>query len=110
MSANEYWESCIAEALDDAGITASKEQIEIIAGWVEGAHDNYSTAMGYDVIPNPVIYQAEKELARIKKAQADNDQWIRSTNPCKRCTTTGWVIDGWGRDMRCDYCDGKGRV
>lgn len=51
----DYWKECIEEALDDAGITATKEQIETIVGWVEGAHDNYGMAHGHDCIPNPMI-------------------------------------------------------
>lgn len=30
-----YWEECITGALKEAGLNASKEQIDIIIGWVE---------------------------------------------------------------------------
>ena len=49
----DYWTECISTALDEAGIVATKEQIEIIVGAVEGGHENYGMAHGYDCIPNP---------------------------------------------------------
>jgi len=33
----DYWEECVSEACDDCGLIITKEQIECIAGWVEGA-------------------------------------------------------------------------
>jgi hypothetical protein len=39
-SRSDYWLDCIAEAFEDAGITASDEQIEAVANWAEGAHEN----------------------------------------------------------------------
>jgi len=35
-----YWNECVAEALCDAKIEATDEQIDTIASWVEGAHEN----------------------------------------------------------------------
>jgi len=59
----DYWEECIAEAFEDAGITATKEQIDTVASWVEGAHENYGMAHGYDAIPNPL----ESEIGELKR-------------------------------------------
>lgn len=86
-----YWEECISEALEDAGITASQQQIDIVASWVEGAHDNYGTAMGYDAIPNPLVSEIEslkaahkKELARLEeeayRSRKYANEQIRSRN------------------------------
>ncbi len=36
----DYWKECIGEACDDAGLSASPNQIDIITAWVMGAHDN----------------------------------------------------------------------
>ena len=47
----DYWNECVAEALEDAGIAATKEQIDTVAGWVETAHDYYGMAHGHDAIP-----------------------------------------------------------
>lgn len=45
-----YWEECISEALSDVGIIATQKQIENIASWVEGAHENYAMDTGLDDI------------------------------------------------------------
>ena len=57
-----YWESCIKEAFEESGIKASEKQIQNVAAWAEGAHENYSMANGYDNISNPL----ESEISRIK--------------------------------------------
>jgi hypothetical protein len=105
----DYWKECILYALDEAGITATDEQVETIAGCVEDAHDNYGMAHGYDSIPCPVESQAKRELEAMKREKEKYEQWVLSTNPCKYCITSGWRKDGWGRDMTCDWCNGKGR-
>ena len=61
----DYWSECISEALDDAGVLASPKQIDIIAGWVEGAHENHGTETGRDMIPNPL--EAELKAARLSR-------------------------------------------
>ena len=43
-----YWNECIAEAFDSAEIKATQEQIDEVAGWAEGAHENYSMAFDHD--------------------------------------------------------------
>lgn len=104
-----YWEECVSEALDDANITATRKQIEIVASWIEGAHENYGMATGQDCIPNPIETQAEQRLRALEREKKEQEDWVNSTKPCKSCTTTGWTFDGWGRDVICYDCNGKGR-
>lgn len=105
----DYWKECILEAMEDAGIAATPEQIDTVVGWVEGAHENYGMAHGYDAIPCPVDSQAKRELETMKREKEKNERWVLSTEPCKYCLTTGLRKDGWGGDMTCDWCGGKGR-
>lgn len=72
----DYWKECIEEALEDAGITATKEQIETIVGWVEGAHDNHGMAHGYDCIPNPMISEVEKLSRELEKQEQNRQRQI----------------------------------
>ena len=106
----DYWEECIAQALEDAGIEASKDQLDIVVKWVEGAHDTYGMAFGHDAIPDPVETQAQEDLRELRKSISYHDDWVASTDPCRACATTGHVNDGWGRNQRCIKCDGDGRV
>jgi hypothetical protein len=69
----EYWEECISEAFEDAGITASKAQIETVASWAEGSHDNYSMAHGHDCIPHPENSEVAELKLEIKRLNNEHD-------------------------------------
>lgn len=66
----DYWTECISEAMEDAGIAATKEQIDTVVTWVEGAHENYGMAFGHDCIPNPL----ESDLKELKASHAKEIQ------------------------------------
>jgi hypothetical protein len=72
----DYWEECITEAFDDAGIEATKEQIDTVTSWVDGAHENYGMAFGHDCIPNPMESEVEKLKAHIKMIENAHDNMI----------------------------------
>ena len=105
----DYWLECVAIGIEEAGVTASAAQIEEIAESVRAGYDNYSMAHGHDAIGR-VESEAERELSNIKREAEKKDMWINSTKPCTSCTTSGWVLDGWGRDAVCMNCNGNGRV
>jgi hypothetical protein len=62
----DYWIDCISEGLCDAGVDATEKQIEVVADWAEGAHENYGMATGEDCIPNPVDAEVERLQKKIK--------------------------------------------
>ena len=101
----DYWKECILEAVEDAGIAATKKQIDTVAWWIEGAHENYGMAHGYDCIPNPL--EAEnKELKR--KLKEEQEKVI-----CKECNGTGRIITlgpYHSSESECWRCHGEGRV
>ena len=72
----DYWKECIAEAFDDVGIEASKEQIDTVAEWIAGAHENYGMAFGHDCIPNPMESEVEKLKTHIKKIEEAHENRI----------------------------------
>ena len=45
----DYWIECIQAALEEAGLEASDEQVEMMASVVSGAHDNYYQVLGIEV-------------------------------------------------------------
>lgn len=57
-----YYEEALKEAFEDAKITASNEQINIVVSWIESAVENKSMACGYDSIPDP----RESEIDKLK--------------------------------------------
>jgi hypothetical protein len=105
-----YWKECITIALDDLGLVLTDEQIDYLADSVEGGHENYGMAFGYDCIPNPVESRTQMELRELKRKNQEHDDWMNKTKPCYTCSTTGTVKDCWGRDQTCFDCYGKGRV
>ncbi len=77
----DYWKECIAEALEEAKLEATKEQIDTIVSWVEGAHENYEMSHGYECIANPL----EEELEAVKvELEIQN-----SRLPCPKCGGLG---------------------
>jgi len=92
MSNYDIWKDLIAEAFEDQGIIATKEQIQGVADWVDGTHENWSTYSGSEHIPNPLsaeIDNLKKEISRLRderdKANEDfrkNVAMRRNVNPC----------------------------
>lgn len=100
-----YWKECIAEAFEDAGLEATEAQLDKVADWVEGAHDNFSMATGSDNIPNPL----KLENAELQKKLALE----RSKVVCRECDGRGRiVIPGpyHSAETQCDECHGEGYV
>ena len=99
----DYWAECIEEAFDDVGISATKEQIQNVASWVEGAHENYGMAHGHDCIPS----QASIENAQLKtELQREREKTI-----CPDCKGSGRKIT-YGpvhsAESDCFKCHGSG--
>lgn len=69
----DYWEECIREAFDDAGIEATKEQIDTVVSWVDGAHENYGMAFGHDAIPNPMESEVDSLKKQLKKLEENHE-------------------------------------
>lgn len=100
-----YWEECLSEAFDDTGIIATKKQIDTVASWVEGAHENYGMAHGYDHIPNPLILENEK----LRK----NLDIERRKEICPNCDGVGRIITrgpSHSSNSRCWKCSGEGKI
>ena len=103
----DYWEQTIDEAFEDAGITATKEQRETVASWVEGNHDNYGLAHGHDAIPNPLATELDRARRELRQEQAKTQ--------CPDCD--GGKKYRWDDDRKaylltgeCWTCDGKGWI
>lgn len=100
----DYWKECISIAADECGLSLTDEQLECIAGAVEGGYENYGMAFGYDCIPNPL--------------QSENDRLIRELRKekekvlCETCNGRGRIITQGpyhSSDSECWKCRGEGR-
>ena len=100
----DYWEECIRAAFKEAKITATEEQIGIVAGEVKVSSENYGMAQGYDNIPS----HKDEEIKRLKKEVVDEREMIF----CNVCNSKGSiVISGAVRSgySQCWKCHGRGR-
>lgn len=101
----DYWAECIKEAFEDAGIDATDEQIDTVAAWVSGAHENYGMAHGHHCIPNP----KDTEIRDLKK-ELETEQ---SKVVCPECAGRG-ILVSYGpyhsSESRCWKCRGEGKV
>lgn len=100
-----YWRECIDSAFDDAGIFATDEQKELVAGAVEGGHENYGMAFGYDCIPNPLRTENDRLARKLK--------WERELDGCSECGGRGrlqYNTGPWAVNTGCHVCHGAGKV
>jgi DnaJ-class molecular chaperone len=100
-----YWKECIEEAFDDAGISATEEQINTVADWVKGAHDNYGMAFGHDCISNPLENENKRLTQELKKE--------KNKTICDKCNGKGSITTHGpchSATSLCYKCNGDGRV
>lgn len=101
----DYWRECIDIAFDDAGITATDEQRELVAAAVAGGHENYGMAHGHDCIPNPLKSENDRLARKLK--------WERELEGCLTCGGRGrltYNTGPWAVDTGCHRCGGSGKV
>ncbi len=100
----DYWKECISEACDDAGLEATEKQIDTLASWVEGAHENYGMAHGREAIPNPLCEEHDR-LKRDLQAEREKVQ-------CGECGGSGNDVShgpSFTAISQCCKCHGEGR-
>ena len=102
----DYWRECVHEAFEDAGISATEEQIDIVIGWVEGGHENYGMAMGHDVASANLRAAQRREVDEVKALLRYEQEVERKR--CNTCSGHGTLRDGWGREFGCPDCAGRG--
>ena|ERR1700722_19783214 len=104
MRPTEYWQECISDALEEAGLTASQKQISTIAEHVQGSHENYGMAF----YSPPAGEHLRSEIAGLKRQVKREQDKVH----CKECngrgsiTTQGPYHSSTGR---CFKCNGDGR-
>ncbi len=99
----DYWKECVECALEDAGVAATKEQIEQIIEAVRAGFDCYG--MAYPAPSSPLISGID-DLQRELKSEQDKVH-------CRECGGWGSIHSQGphhGSTSRCWKCNGKGRV
>lgn len=78
---NEYWAIVAEEALGDAGIEATREQIETVAKWVESAHDGYAEYTGLDIVTSNFNADQQNKINDLEEQL----QREKDSIPCPHC-------------------------
>lgn len=102
---SDYWNDVVSEALEEAGVIATREQVETIASAVAMGHECYGQAHGHHCIPN----QSELDNKSLRE-QLKHEQ---SLVFCGECKGRGSVTENFGvrsSTSRCWKCNGHGKV
>lgn len=59
---SDYWWETISEACEDAGLSVSREQVDTLTCWVEGAYENYSLAHGDSHTRPRMVLESEHQF------------------------------------------------
>ncbi len=103
MNTDAYWNEAVSVALDEAGVTATNEQIAAIAGSIQVSHENIG--MAYPTPEHPAIREASDLKRELEKE--------RAKVVCPDCKGRGSITTTWGSSGRsstgrCDTCNGEG--
>jgi uncharacterized CHY-type Zn-finger protein len=101
----DYWHEAVAVAMEEAGVSATPEQIAMIAEAMEGCHENYGMYMGHNAISHPAVEAADR-----LRRELDEE---RKKVTCPLCRGRGRLITYGGTlqcDQECSRCRGEGRI
>ena len=106
----EYWKLCVEEAFSEAGIEATDEQINTVAGVVEGGHEVFGEMTGLDVANKNFHQKEASDLETARSELAEEREKVR----CEACkgigsTTIAVGASHWSTDS-CHECGGSGRI
>lgn len=105
----EYWTIAAEEALDEAGLDATTEQIKAVAKAMEAAHDMYGEQHGHHEASRSLWADKEREISDLRRQLCDEEEKV----PCPECE--GKWAPGLGGTIEparytCWKCDGSGKV
>ena len=75
MDTKDYWAECISIAADECGLELTSEQLDMLAGSVQGGHENYGMAY-YSPPPSERINSIEAEWkAKYRALEAEFERY-----------------------------------
>lgn len=104
----EYWIESVESSFGEHGIAATTEQVKAIAADMEGSHETYDMAYGYDVASQNLEDEKTRTIESLRKALADEQAKVH----CEACRGRGYTVENFGAHSstsRCSRCKGNGR-
>lgn len=62
-----YWKEHVEIGLDEAGLKATEEQVEILTQVIESGYEHYGQMYGHDCIPNPQVEENKRLTEKLHK-------------------------------------------
>lgn len=110
--ADDYWREAVESSLEEAGVTATAEQIEAVARDMEAGHEQYDMAYGGQAEASKNWNSIQDSTIEALRCELRDE---RDKQTCKTCRGTGYsTIRVRGRlchdaDFECHKCHGNGR-
>lgn len=104
----DYWVKSVESSFGEHGVTATAEQIERVAGDMQGSSENEGMAFGDDVASANWAGEKEREIAELAKALEDERRKVH----CETCGGKGYIRENYGTrssESSCYKCHGEGR-
>lgn len=104
----DYWRESFEISMEEAGCghllkQMTEEQINDVAGGIEGCHDNIG--MAFHAPESPLRSENERLLRKLT--------WERELEGCRECGGSGrlrYNAGPWGVNTGCHHCQGAGKV
>lgn len=78
MSPRDYWLECVSIALEEAGVSATEEQLQQIAEAVEGCHENYGMSFYSPPTSDRIAVLERESAARYSNLRSEYDAYRRN--------------------------------
>lgn len=104
-----YWKEAVTEALEEIDCLKhfDEEKLSSLASDMDHAADMQGEACGWPGFQVDTKPPSEKDKL-IDKLKAELER-ERNAEYCDRCKGKGHRLDGWGRQVSCELCQG-GRI
>lgn len=102
---SDYWHICIEEALSEAGVMVTEDQLNSIAEDVRMGHEMYGESHGYHLFSNPMA-----DEIKTLKSQLEREE---NKVVCPDCKGIGVTVLSMGTLVSrssCFRCSGSGKV
>jgi DnaJ-class molecular chaperone len=109
MNAQPYWVESVTESLEEAGITATADQINMVAENMQISSEQHDTSFGLDVASDNLRQNKDRKIEELYAELAEE----RDKRPCRKCGGSGSLTTHGpchSSTSRCYACNGTGKV
>ena len=109
VTPREYWTECVSSALEEAGISATEEQIASVADSVAAGHECFGMAFGHDVASSNLAARSARERDEVAR-QIELEKQKVGCPECRGAGRRKYTIGMLAVNAHCSRCNGTGKV